>query len=208
MTPKAEFADAVALLTNKRSPKRRTGARRLRKLADPAACPDLLTSLRSEVRDPRTWETQYQMVMALGTCGCVGTLDYLWDLACRSFEATMVYVALGDAIVRLGRAHENDPAPLKALLATGNDMLIDGGFRAVAMLRLRFDTETIEMILDFLRPRGSADGLRFWVAAAAAGWESPGLGAFLKQCIEGPRNDVRQAAIAASEKRYQRYSPL
>ena len=202
------LADSVALLTNTRSPKRRSGARRLRKLADPAACSDLLVALRHEVQDSRTWETQYQMVMALGTCSCKAGLEYLWQLARSNFEATMLYVAIGDAIVRLGRDFEADPGPMLAILATDNEMLIEGAFRATAMLQLRYEAATIETVLNYLRPRRHADGLRFWVAAAAPGWDSPHLEEFLNTCISGMREDVRQAAIAAKAKQYRQYNPL
>ncbi|MEV6973227.1 hypothetical protein [Kitasatospora sp. NPDC093806] len=60
---------AVEQLGHRLSPKRRSAATRLRRLADPAAGPPLLEALEREVRDSRTWETQYQMVMALGMCG-------------------------------------------------------------------------------------------------------------------------------------------
>ncbi|WP_233289190.1 hypothetical protein [Kitasatospora sp. MBT63] len=93
-------------LGHRLSPKRRSAASRLRRLADPAAGPALLEALQTEVRDARTWETQYQMVMALGTCGHRPALGLLRDLARRPFEATAVYVALGDAIVRLSTPEE------------------------------------------------------------------------------------------------------
>ena len=202
------FADSILQLQDTRSHKRRSAAKRLRKIAQSAACPELLAALQREVQDRRTWETQYQMVMALGTCGCTEALDFLWQLARSDFDATMVYVALGDAIVRLGRAFENDPAPMLAVLATDNEMLIDGALRATAMLRLRFETTSIDAILKYLQPRGLADGLRFWAAAAAPGWESPRLEEFLDTCICGLREDIREAALAAKARRYRKYSPL
>jgi HEAT repeat protein len=95
--------DAIALLTHSQSAKRRSGAKRLRKLGDPRACPPLLEALNNEVRDPRTWETQYQMAMAIGECNCRDALPYLHELALQRFEATMVDKAIGGATVRLSR---------------------------------------------------------------------------------------------------------
>ncbi|MFC9288738.1 hypothetical protein ACFT0E_19100, partial [Streptomyces sp. NPDC057052] len=93
--------EAVARLGHRLSPERRSAARRLRRLADPAAGPSLLEALRREVHDPRTWKTQYEMAMALGMCGHRPALGFLRELARRPHEATMVYAALGDAVVRL-----------------------------------------------------------------------------------------------------------
>src|SRR5213595_3632573 len=109
--------EGIALLSDKRSAKRRSGAKNLRRLQDPGACPELLMALEKEVLDPRTWETQYQMVMALGECGCSSALPALEQLAEQVTEGKgalepMVYTAVGDALVRLGRKHDNDPLPV------------------------------------------------------------------------------------------------
>ena len=199
---------ALALLSDKRSPKRRSGAKRLRKLRGPTAGPAFLQALQQEVRDPRTWETQYQMIMALGECGYRPALPYLQTLVAQPFEATMVYVALGDAIVRLGRADADDPQPVLALMRTGNDMLIDGAFRAVAMLHLKLDAAAVEHIVGFVAGRSPQDGLRFWVAAAAAGWSGPSVAAFLEACATGPRQDVQRAALASQQGTYLQWNPL
>lgn len=108
----SEIALLVEQLAARQSPKRRAAARKLRTLKVAAAGPALLTALEREVADPRTWETQYQMVMALGECGYREALPLLEAFAQRPFEATMVYVAPGDAIVRLSYAGPSDVAPV------------------------------------------------------------------------------------------------
>ncbi|WP_406097554.1 HEAT repeat domain-containing protein [Kitasatospora purpeofusca] len=199
--------EAVEQLGHRLSPKRRSAATQLRRLADPAAGPPLLKALEREVRDSRTWETQYQMVMALGMCGHRPALGLLRDLARRPFEATMVYTALGDAIVRLS-APETTADSLRWCLDSGTPMLADGALRAVAMQRLCLDTATIDHVLDFLEPLDPHDGLRFWAAAAAAGWPRPQVTRFLHECAAGPRSDVAGAAASSLQGKYQTYSPL
>ncbi|MFD4766286.1 hypothetical protein [Streptomyces niveus] len=56
MAPAA--VDAIRQLQDRSSAKRRSAAKRLRKLGDPYAGPALLEALKNEVRDSRTWETQ------------------------------------------------------------------------------------------------------------------------------------------------------
>jgi hypothetical protein len=203
-----DLAGAIGQLDDRQSARRRAAAKRLRVLADPAAGPALLLALDRELKDIRAWETQYQMVMALATSGHRPALGVLKELAVRPFDATMVYVAIGDSIVRLGRDFADDPAPVDWCLATGNDQLADGALRAVAMLRLRLDEPAIGRILAFLAPRDPYDGLRFWPAAAAAGWEGPAVQAFLTQCANGPRQDVAEAARPSLAGKYQTYRPL
>ena len=109
------LSEDLELLKNARSPKRRSAAKRLRKLGDIAAGPELLQALRKEVDDPRTWETQYQLVMALGECRYREALQFLVEMAAKPLEATMIYVGLGDAIVRLKSQSLNDAAPILEL---------------------------------------------------------------------------------------------
>jgi len=202
------ISEVIALLADRRSAKRRSAAKRLRKLKDSTAGPALLDALWHEVQDPRTWETQYQIIMALGESGYRPALPYLSALTRQPFEATMVYVALGDAIVRLGRTEENDASPVLSALASANDMLIDGAFRAVAMLRLCPNDQAIARIIGYVARRPPEDGLRFWVAVAAASWNHPDAQAFLHHCIASSREDVKRAAQASLEKTYRTWHPL
>lgn len=107
-----DLAGAIELLGDNQSARRRSAAKRLRGLANPVAGPALLVALTHEVKDPRTSETQYQMVMALAASDHHPALELLKDLAMRPLDATMVYVAIGDAIVQAGRDHTEDPGPV------------------------------------------------------------------------------------------------
>src|SRR5262245_35333653 len=200
--------EAIGLLRHKLSPKRRSGAKRLRKLRRPEAGPALLAALEAEVRDPRTWETQYQMIMALAESDYGPALPYLEELSRQPFEATMVYTALGDALVRLGNTSAGDAEPVLRVMAGGNERLIDGAFRAVAMLRLQPDQAAVDRLIAFASALAPADGLRFWVAAAAPGWRGPAVEGFLRECARSPREDVREAAAAALQGKYRKWSPL
>ncbi|MFI9325233.1 HEAT repeat domain-containing protein [Kitasatospora aureofaciens] len=199
--------EAVAQLGHRLSPKRRSAASCLCRLADPAAGPALMEALRQEVRDARTWETQYQIVMALGMCGHQPALGLLRELAQHPFEATMVYVALGDAIVRLSPPEDTTDSLLWCLDA-GTPTLADGALRAVAIQRLPLDAATIGHVLDFLGPLNPHDGLRFWAAAAAAGWTGPRVREFLQECAASPRADVANAAVSSLQGTFQTYSLL
>ena len=202
------FSAAAGLLKNPQSSQRRSAAKRLRKLRDPRAGPALLTALKKELQDPRTWETQYQMIMALGESNYREALPFLQELAGRSFEATMVYVAIGDAIVRLGRSAEHDAGPVIELMRSGNSMLADGAFRAMAMLRIKPDPHPIHVIIDFVSSFPREDPLRFWVAAAAPGWKEPKVESFLRECSTSARNDLREAAVDALAGKYRAWKSL
>lgn len=87
--------DAVAhQLQDKRSSKRGSAAKKLRKARLITAVPALIDALKIEVTDKRTWETQYQMVMALAETGSTEALPLLRNLSSMDLEP-MVLLAVG-----------------------------------------------------------------------------------------------------------------
>ncbi|WP_329038058.1 HEAT repeat domain-containing protein [Streptomyces sp. NBC_00178] len=190
----------VAQLGDKASAKRRSAARRLGRSPDVTAGPALLDALRRETGDPRTWETQYEMVMALGACAYGPAVGFLSELARRPTEHTALHVALGDALVRL-RGPGEGAAALEWCLGHRNPALADGAFRAVAALAPPLDATTVDRVLDFLDPLDRFDGLRYWAAVAARDWPGDRVRAFLDSCAAGPRADVADAAAASLERR-------
>jgi hypothetical protein len=192
------------------SANRRSAAKKLRKLQDASAGPALLAALERELEDVRTWETQYQMVMALGECGHRAALPFLEALAARPFDATMVYVAIGDAIVRLSHTGPADVSAVLQLMRGARDpMLIDGAFRAMAMLRLVPEDAAIAEMLDYVKALGAkGEERRFWLAAAAPGWRGARVEAFLDECERSTAAHVREAAALAKERKYRKWQPL
>ena len=177
-------------------------------LADARAAPAVRTALAQEVRDPRTWETQYQMIMALGATGDEADVQVLKALALDEREATMVNMALGDALVRLGGWQSGTRTTLDWCLDQSVDLLDDGALRAVAMLRLPLDQAAVERILNHVKAEEPQSHLRFWPSVAAAGWQGPCVRQFLETCAAGPRADVAEAAALALQGRYTKVSPL
>jgi hypothetical protein len=207
-TTASPYTTALALLTHAQSPKRRSGAKQLRKLKNPAAGPALLLALQHELHDRRTWETQYQMIMAIAENDYRPACPYLETLTHQHFEATMVYTALGDAIVRLGRSTPDDVSPALRLLATNNHMLITGALRAIAMLQLKPIQADIDQLITYVLDHSPHHGADFWIAAAAPGWSGERVAQFLARAALSQDDNTRRAALAAQQKRYLKWSPL
>ena len=188
--------------------RRRSAAKRLRKRGDVSAGPALLAALRKEVEDVRTWETQYQMIMAIGECRYSDALPFLEELVRRDFAATMIYMALGDALVRLKIQGINDGAPVVDYLGSGNVSLIEGALRAMAMLRMVPGDEHIGNLLEYgSRLRGDRWDV-IWLLAAAPGWSGDNVDAFVARNMSSPRREVKEAAELASAKKYRKWFPL
>jgi len=185
---------------------RRAAAKVLRKLKIKATGPAVLSALKFEIREPRSSETQYQMIMALGECGYGEALPFLRGMA-KADPPPLLRVGLGDAIVRLGRTHDHDAGPVLEILGGPDRELIDGAFRAMAMLRMVVPAEAMTSILQFADHLPVNDPLRLWVAAAAAGWSGKGVRGFLDRCRNADREDVRKAAEASAAGKYLKWSP-
>lgn len=198
----------IELLGHTRSPKRRAAAKRLRKRGDVAAGPHLLAALRREIEDPRTWETQYQLVMALGECQYKEAIEFLSEFAAKPLDTTMIYIGLGDALVRLRVQSLEDGAPVLELMTSHNRMLVDGAFRAMAMLRMVPSNEQIDQILHTVSAKSIDDSIRIWPLAAAPGWSGDRVQRFIDECLTSSVNQIVEAAELAANKRYRKWSPL
>ena len=98
---KKDVPTLIDQLNDKASAKRRSAAKALRRMRAAEAGPALLAALEKEMADRRTWETQYQMAMALGACRHIEALPLLQRIATMDLDATMVLAGTGDAITRL-----------------------------------------------------------------------------------------------------------
>ena len=197
-----------ALLREKSSGKRRQAAKALRKHPDPQMVGELIDALEREIRDPRTWETQYHMIMALAACEGLAGRALLGSIASMSLEHSMVLVAVGDAITTLQHRAGGDPVePLLQWMQDDSKALVEGGLRAIAQQQLVPECAVVEQIIEYVsRPDNAA--LTFWVAAASAGWQGPAVSEFLSRCAADPLEDTRKAAQASGAGKYQRWSIL
>jgi hypothetical protein len=210
---------SIALLGHPLSAKRRSGAKQLRKIGDARAGAALLEALKNEIKDLRTWETQYQMIMAIGECDVKAALPYLRELAAQPFEATIVYTALGDALLRLSRKAPDDAGIVLDFIAGGNPSLICGSLQAMAMLRMVPSQTIIAKIIDYALGaytktatiKGGSDWSIIWALRAAPAWQGPLVDHFLKTCAEIPftqDQQIHSATLLAIAKKYDKWSPL
>jgi hypothetical protein len=200
--------EAAYQLADRASARRRSAAKRLRALGDPTAGPALLDALHAEITDSRTGETQYQMIMALGACYHSPAVELLEHLAANQSDYAMVGVALGDALVRIEWANNQSLTTVDRYMVTGPPGVIDGTFRAIAILHLVPDDDLINRIIAFVTPLDLLDPLRYWVAAAAAGWTGPTVETYLRICLASKRDHLIDAASASLAGTHLKHRPL
>jgi len=167
-----------------------------------------MDALVKEVKDERTWETQYQMVMALAECRYMPALRWLRDFAATLDDPSMLGVGIGDAVVRLGTLAGEIDATVGWAIATCNTSVADGAFRALAMTGAVPGDDVVHEILTYLGPLEAQDGRRFWVATAAVDWQGEPVKDALRAWLSLPRQDVADAARASLIGEHRRRNPL
>jgi len=198
--PPDGLAPLVAKLADRGSSRRRGAAMKLRKLARPEACSALQAALANEVRIAGTWETQYQMIMALAECACAEALPLVEEIAFAPSSPPMCTLAAGDAFVRLARGSDRDPAPVVTALENAHRLgvfkIAEGAMRAVALLRLTFDEPATRAILAEVE-RSNDDGTIFWTVVASTAWTGPDVAAFQERA-RGRSKVIADAAASAA----------
>jgi HEAT repeat protein len=212
-----QLAIALELLKDPQAKNRVAAAKRLRKMADPKAGRPLLAALKKEVLDSRTWSAQYAMTLALGFCKYRPALPFLWEFARTELEYTTIFYGLGDAIVRIQRRSANDVSPILEIIKTKRYMMVDGAFRAMAMLQMVPSADEIAKILQVAELKEAVKavqgypndpaGLRRWVAAAAAGWPRELVEAFLRRCLLINDSQLKMAAEQSLLGKYVKWGP-
>lgn len=148
------------------------------------------------------------MIMAIGECQFTDALTFLEDLSSKEFKATMVYLALGDAIVRLKSQGLHDGTPVIELMNSSNDMIIDGAFRAMAMLKMTPKHSDIEKMMMFASKLPKDHQNHFWLLAATPGWSSELVSRYVARCQGSRRKDIRECAELAAQGKYRKWYPL
>lgn len=204
----ADIQLLIEQLSDKASAKRRSAAKKLRKLKTKEVGPALLKALTNELKDKRTWETQYQMIMALGESGYIESHKFLLQLAEQEFEATMVLTAMGDAITTLERLYDPDFPSLPSWIDTDKKPLIGGAIRSLAINKLIPNDNLINKIIEYAKKPENSD-LDFWVAAASPGWPINLTADFLNDRLNNSQlDDTKKAAAAALKGKYLNWNPL
>ena len=130
--PPEELSELSKKLRSSRSPERRGAAKKIGKKCITELGDELLSAYLKECGDNRTWETQTEMIKALGKIGHKAAIPYLKAIVDKNldFDTITAYAAL--SYIRLTRENDNDMAVTLTLFENGNTMVFDGAVMALA----------------------------------------------------------------------------
>lgn len=192
--------------SDRRKAAKEIGKQKLEDLAD-----DLLTAYLEEKKDKRTWETQVEMILALGIINCKQVLPHIEKIVQANNPHDMITYAAAQTYVRLKRASLNDAKPVIELLKFGGLSLVDGALNPLAYDKMVPPKDEIIELLNLCwdlhkhRDRiGEEYGYtdpRYGIAAACAGWDKNLVADFLAHCLAtGDKETSLQNVVKSSLK--------
>lgn len=222
----------LELLASARGGDRKKAAKALRKVGDAGAADAMLQALKEEVDRILTgscgrfnpWEVVYHLATGLGEIGHRPSATFLREMSVQEFESTIIYLATGDALMRLDRQSDADVGVALGFIAEieseGVDVrrmwLLDGSLRAMAVTKMMPAEEDMRRIVAFVSEYPNKHempidlDLRIWPAAAAPTWDKPFMDGFLDDILatapEGKH--VRKVAEAAKAGKYKKWPYL
>ncbi|MFP3599209.1 hypothetical protein [Chryseobacterium sp. SIMBA_029] len=186
--------EIIEKLNSKKSADRRRGAKEIGKLKIVQLGEELYQKYVIEKLDKRTWETQYEMIKALGSIEFKKAIEEIEQIVRTNIPHDMITMASGTTYVQLKRKSIHDAAPVLELLEFGSISVIDGALLALAIDQMKPNENEIRKILSYCKDInkhkdriGHEFGLidsRQYLAIACANWDIELTKDFLNHCID------------------------
>ena len=129
---KEEFLTIKNDLFSSKSSTRRNAAKKIKRNEIVSLAEDLLKAYLEERKDVRTWETQTEMIKALGKIHCQAVIPYLKEIvdADKDMDTITIYATL--EYIRLTRRNPNDMSLILNFLKNGGKSVFTGAVFAMA----------------------------------------------------------------------------
>jgi HEAT repeat protein len=204
-----EIAQIARDLQNSKSEKRRNAAKKTGKNHLVQLGGELYAAYIKEREDKRTWETQTEMILALGKIDYKKALPDIKAIIDKNEPHDMLTIASARSYVRLARKDLSDAEPVIELLKFGNLSVMVGATEILTyddMTPAEAEIKTIISIMDSKKEedisvRGLADP-REYLLCAMSKWKNPTSEIYIKRFLESSVRCLREgAALALSGKK-------
>jgi len=180
-------------LRSKKSVERRSAAKLIGKEKITSLSAALFEAYTKEKNDKRTWETQVEMIKAIGQLTYKPAIRDMEAIVMQNAPQDMITLAAAKTYVQLKRSSLHDAKPVRSLLALNGLSVSTGALMAMSSDRMIPDREDCKEIIrtcwDINKHPdriGAEYGLadpRHYLAAACAGWDRQLTAGFLHHCI-------------------------
>ena len=198
LTPE-EITQIAIDLQNSKSEKRRSAAKKIGKHHLVQLGDELYNAYLIERKDTRTWETQVEMIKALGKIKFIQAIKQMAEVIQNPNSDSATTTAATIAYIRLKRCDNNDVKPIIDLISKNpSRSVIDGSLSILAFDDIKPPKEQINVILNFVKKmeeyldnsyiKGTTDP-RIHVLSASTNWDqnNPELQEFINNASQNPR---------------------
>jgi len=177
-------------LFSKKSGDRKRAAKEIGKQNLTLLADDLYNAYLKEIADKRTWETQVEMILALGMLDYKNVLPQIEQIVRANISHDMITYAAAQTYVRLKRNSLHDATPVLELLKFGGLSVVSGCLNPLGYDKMLPNenqiNELIKLAWDLHKHKDYDSGYsdpRYGIAAACAGWDKNLTKDFLEHCI-------------------------
>jgi hypothetical protein len=180
-------------LISRKSAERRSAAKLIGKAQLTSLSDPLLTAYLKERGDKRSWETQVEMIKAIGRLNYKPALPEMEALVLQNNPFDTITIFAARTYVQLRRTSLNDGGPVLQLLPSARISVLTGILMALSTDRMMPDREDCKTIIRACwdanahtdrndNEYGLTDP-RIYLANACAGWDKQLTAGFLHHCI-------------------------
>lgn len=193
--------EIIEELTSKKSSDRRRAAKKIGKMKVTELGDDIYKAYLKEKNDKRTWETQTEMIKAIGEIRYKQAIVDIEIIVKQNTPHDMITSAAATSYIQLKMKSIKDASPVLELLEFGSVSVISGALRALAIEQLTPSKTEIEQIIakcwninkhkDRIGYEYGLIDSRRYLAIACANWDKELTTDFLNHCIETAYNISR-----------------
>lgn len=192
-------------LTNKASAVRRRAAKTIRKYNLTELGEALYSAYLHERKDKRTWETQMEMINALGKIRYTAVLPYLEEIIEKNERLDAITASAALAYIRITRQSNNDIKPVLHLMEHGNLSVLVGVADALVYDKMIPTKEEQELLINLFdnmplnrlfENRGCFDPREAFLSALSQ-WDKNVTKEYITKYLNGTDRDLKMYAEAA-----------
>jgi hypothetical protein len=205
---KIEISQLILDLNSSSTVKIRKAAKFLRRKPVEGMCTHLIEAYKSVVSRYKSWETQYELIMASSAVRCIDFIPYLAEICLKNEPHDLVTSGAAMSYLRLKRKNLSDVSPIFEYLDGINYSLVTGFFYALGYDKMVPSIEEQKMLiaksydLGFDCDDEGYSDLRYGLAAACAGWDAPIVKIFLEECCMDGSEAVKYVALSSLKGQY------
>jgi len=191
-------------LLNNQSAKRRSASKKIGKNELFQLGEQLYNAYLKEREDKRTWETQTEMILALGKIGFKKALQDLEQIIKKNEPHDMITIASARSYVRLKRMNLNDAKPVIELIKEGNLSVLNGALGVLTYDDMQPSENETKEIISILDTKKESDisiiGLsdpRAFLISAMSKWDKKLCSEYLNRFIRSDNSSLKVSAESA-----------